>query len=130
MKVMKQKTLIGLFAAALLSLSTAQPLLASYSMSNATEWTGGGDDKKKEKGSKKEEKEEEGQKSTKVKFSPAKAARLSAKDARRNLRWKEQEISTRAKTRNYFHKTFNTKFGKPTNFRSKFTRNRWRKGRI
>jgi hypothetical protein len=94
---------------------------------------GGGDDKKEKKGGKEKgdkEDEEDGQKAAKRKFSPAKAARTSAKDARRNLKWKEQAISDRASVRNFFHKTFNTKYGKPVNFRNKHTRSRWRRGRI
>ncbi len=95
---------------------------------------GGGGDDKKEKGAKKEkgdkEEEEDGQKAAKRKFSPSKAARTSAKDARRNLKWKEQAIADRASVRNFFHKTFNTKYGKPVNFRNKHTRSRWRRGRI
>jgi hypothetical protein len=95
---------------------------------------GGGGDDKKEKGGKKEkgekEDEEDGQKAAKRKFSPSKAARVSAKDARRNLKWKEQAIRDRAIVRNFFHKTFNTKYGKSVNFRNKHTRSRWRRGRI
>lgn len=95
---------------------------------------GGGGDDKKEKGGKKEkgdkEDEDDGQKAAKRKFSPSKAARVSAKDARRNLKWKEQAIADRASVRNFFHKTFNTKYGKSVNFRNKHTRSRWRRGRI
>jgi hypothetical protein len=110
--------------------STTQAL--NFEVMNLT-LDGGGDDKK-EKGAKKEkgdkEEEEDGQKTARRKFSPSKAARTSAKDARRNLKWKEQAIADRASVRNFFHKTFNTKYGKPVNFRNKHTRSRWRRGRI
>lgn len=61
--------------------------------------------------------------------SPLKHARKSAKDAKKARKMKHQQISSRAKTRNFFHRTFNTKFGKPVNFRSKRQRNRWKNGR-
>jgi len=89
---------------------------------------GGGGDDKKAKGEKGEKDEEK--KAAKIKRSPRKAARLSVQTTRKNNRMKQKEIMTRAKTRKYLHKSFNTKYGRYTNFRSKFTRSRWRKGKI
>lgn len=68
-------------------------------------------------------------KKTKKLAKPHKHARQSVKDARRARKMKAAQISSRAKTRNFFHRMFNTKFGKPVNFRSRRQRNRWKKGR-
>lgn len=129
---MKRISIIGclsvcLFLGGMSGITTA--FASSYRAVDVTQ--GGGGDDKKEKGKKggKEDEEDE-KKQTKMESSPQKAARLSAKTTRKNMRWKHKEITTRAKTRNYFHKTFNTKYGRYTNFRNKFTRNRWRKGKI
>lgn len=97
---------------------------ATISDQQALELPGPGDKKKKNK----EEKEPKS-KVSKTQFKPAKAARLSAKRAKQSTRFKEKQIMGRAKTRNFFHRTFNTKFGKPVNFRSKRQRNRWKRGR-
>ena len=88
------------------------------------ELPGPGDKEKKSK----DEKEPKS-KISKNSYKPAKAARLSAKRAKQSTRFKEKQIMSRAKTRNFFHRTFNTKFGKPVNFRSKRQRNRWKRGR-
>lgn len=82
----------------------------------------------KEKKKSKDEKEPKS-KISKTKYKPSKHARLSAKGAKRSTKFKEKQIMGRAKTRNFFHRTFNTKFGKPVNFRSKRQRNRWKRGR-
>jgi len=87
---------------------------------------GPGDKEKKKKD--KDDKEAKS-KISKKKYSPAKKARLSAKNARRASKLKKKEITARAKTRNFFHRTFNTKYGKPVNFRKRRQRNRWKRGR-
>lgn len=86
----------------------------------------GDKEKKKKKG--KDDGEDENKMSRK-KYKPAKHARTSAKNAKRALKMKETQVQNRAKVRNFFHKTFNTKFGKPVNFRKKRRRNRWKRGR-
>ena len=82
----------------------------------------------KEKKKDKDDKEVKS-KVSKKKYSPKKKARLSSKNAKRATRLKRNEITARAKTRGFFHKTFNTKVGKPVNFRKRRQRNRWKSGR-
>lgn len=59
----------------------------------------------------------------------SKKARGSAKNARRATRQKQQEIMMRAKIRNFFNRTFNAKYGKTRNFRSKRVQRRYSKGK-
>jgi hypothetical protein len=94
---------------------------------------GGGDDKKKdkEKGGKKE-KDDESMKDAKtrdVSSKPQQHARYSAKTARQTTKYTQKEIMARAKVRLFFHNMFNTKYGKPVNFRNTRARNRWSRGR-
>lgn len=86
----------------------------------------GDKEKKKKKG---KDDDEDKNKMSRKKYKPAKHARTSAKNAKRALKMKETQVQNRAKVRNFFHRTFNTKFGKPVNFRKKRRRNRWKKGR-
>lgn len=86
----------------------------------------GDKEKKKKKG---KDDDEDKNKMSRKKYKPAKHARTSAKNAKKALKMKETQVQNRAKVRNFFHRTFNTKFGKPVNFRKKRRRNRWKKGR-
>lgn len=93
---------------------------------------GGGDDKeKKEKKGGKGEKDESTKdaKTRDVSSKPQQHARLSAKTAKQTTKYTQKEIMGRAKVRLFFHNTFNTKYGRPVNFRSTGARNRWSKGR-
>jgi hypothetical protein len=92
---------------------------------------GGGDDKeKKEKGGKKEKDEStKDAKTSDVSAKPQQHARYSAKTAKQTSKYTQKEIMTRAKVRLFFHNMFNTKYGKPVNFRKTSARNRWSKGR-
>jgi hypothetical protein len=94
---------------------------------------GGGDDKekkeKKEKGDKKEKDEStKDAKTNSESTKPSKHARASAKAAMQSAKFAQQQILARAKVRNFFHNMFNTKYGKPVNFRNTRSRNRWSKG--
>lgn len=111
---------LGLYSIAL----AAFPAQSSE-LGTLQEMPGPGDKEKKDK---KEDKEPKG-KMSKTKYKPSKHARLSAKAAKRSTKMKDKQIMGRARTRNFFHKSFNTKFGKPVNFRSKRQRNRWKRGR-
>jgi hypothetical protein len=96
---------------------------------------GGGEDKekkeKKEKGGGRKEKDESTKdaKTSDVSAKPFQHARYSAKTAKYTTKMAQKEILGRAKVRNFFHNTFNTKYGKPVNFRSTRQRNRWKHGR-
>jgi hypothetical protein len=93
---------------------------------------GGGDDKKKdkEKGGKKEKDESTKDAKTRdVSSKPQQHARYSAKTARQTTKYTQKEIMARAKVRLFFHNMFNTKYGKPVNFRNTRARNRWSRGR-
>lgn len=92
---------------------------------------GGGDDKeKKEKGGKKEKDEStKDAKTSDVSAKPQQHARYSAKTAKQTSKYTQKEIMTRAKVRLFFHNMFNTKYGRPVNFRKTSARNRWSKGR-
>ncbi|HHG85945.1 MAG TPA: hypothetical protein ENJ82_14455 [Bacteroidetes bacterium] len=72
---------------------------------------------------------EDGGKEKKRKSTANSRARQSAKDARKAMKMKESQVMGRAKVRLFFHNTFNTKYGKSVNFRSKRQRRRWKKGR-
>ncbi len=94
---------------------------------------GGGDDKekkeKKEKGDKKEKDEStKDAKTNSESTKPSQHARASAKAAIQSAKFAQQQIMARAKVRNFFHSMFNTKYGKPVNFRNTRSRNRWSKG--
>jgi hypothetical protein len=91
---------------------------------------GGGDDKeKKEKGGRKEKDEStKDAKTSDVSAKPFQHARFSAKTAKQTQKMAKKEIMGRAKVRNFFHQTFNTKYGKPVNFRNTRQRNRWKHG--
>lgn len=92
---------------------------------------GGGDDKeKKEKGGGRKEKDESTKdaKTSDVSAKPFQHARYSAKTAKYTSKMAQKEIMGRAKVRNFFHSTFNTKYGKPVNFRNTRQRNRWKHG--
>lgn len=91
---------------------------------------GGGDDKeKKEKGGKKEKDDSmKDAKTRDISSKPQQHARYSAKTAKQTSRATQKQMMTRAKVRLFFHNTFNTKYGKPVNFRSTRARNRWSKG--
>ena len=103
--------------------SMVLPLEASLPSSSVqVELEGPGDKEKKS-----DEKEEK-TKIKKRKFKPARSARRSAKNAKRMNRLKTNELAERARVRNFFHKTFNTKPGKPVNFRRRRQRNRWKRG--
>jgi|GEM_PF-6410749 len=120
-----------LFLAAFVLIAIQSPTLANQVVSEAsfttTELPGPGDKEKKKKKNKDEEEDEN--KMSKTKYKPQKHAKNSAKNARRALKLKEKQVAARAKTRNFFHKMFNTKYGKPVNFRKKRRRNRWKRGR-
>lgn len=93
---------------------------------------GGGDDKeKKEKKGGKGEKDESTKdaKTRDISSKPQQHARLSAKTAKQTTKYTQKEIMGRAKVRLFFHNTFNTKYGRPVNFRNTGARNRWSKGR-
>ena len=92
-----------------------------------TEVPGPGDKDKEKK--KKKDDDEDNNKMSRKKYKPAKHARTSAKNARKALKLKETQVANRARVRNFFHRAFNTKFGKPVNFRKKRRRNRWKRGR-
>jgi hypothetical protein len=70
------------------------------------------------------------EKKRKATSKPSKRARQSAKDARKAMKLKESQVQGRARVRLFFHNMFNTKYGKPVNFRSKRQRRRWKKGRM
>jgi hypothetical protein len=102
------------------------------SVVQTTTWDGGGDDKKekKEKGGKKEKDESTKDAKTRdVSSKPQQHARFSAKTAKQTSKYTQKEIMARAKVRLFFHNMFNTKYGKPVNFRNTRARNRWSKGR-
>ena len=86
---------------------------------------------KKEKGGGRKEKDESTKdaKTSDVSAKPFQHARYSAKTAKYTSKMAQKEILGRAKVRNFFHSTFNTKYGKPVNFRSTRQRNRWKHGR-
>ncbi len=115
----------------------ASPILTSEKQSSEVNLTfgGGGDDKekkeKKEKGGGRKEKDESTKdaKTSDVSAKPFQHARYSAKTAKYTSKMAQKEILGRAKVRNFFHSTFNTKYGKPVNFRSTRQRNRWKHGR-
>lgn len=115
---------------ALVSTLLAGEMLAAPSIAQSSDIEltmvdgGGGKDKDKKK------KKEDRIKSKKQNTKPAAVARRSAKEARRSTRAKQKQIASRTRVRLFFHNTFNTKFGKPVNFRKKRQRRRWRKGRI
>lgn len=91
---------------------------------------GGGDKEKKEKGSKEEkDKSMKDAKTSNASSKPSKHARTSAKEAKYSAKFAQKQIIARAKVRLFFHNMFNTKYGKPVNFRSRNRRNRWSKGR-
>jgi hypothetical protein len=87
---------------------------------------GGGDDDKEKKKEKDESTKDA--KTRDLSRKPQQHARLSAKTARQSSRFTQKEIMGRAKVRNYFHSTFNKKYGKSVNFRSSSARKRWSKG--
>lgn len=94
---------------------------------------GGGDDKekkeKKEKGDKKEKDEStKDAKTNSESTKPSQHARASAKAAIQSAKFTQQQIMARAKVRNFFHNMFNTKYGKPVNFRNTRARNNWSRG--
>ncbi len=60
---------------------------------------------------------------------PSQHARNSAKEARYAQKVAQKQIMSRAKVRMFFHNMFNTKYGKPVNFRKRRNRNRWSRGR-
>jgi hypothetical protein len=95
---------------------------------------GGGDDKekkeKKEKGGRKEKDEStKDARTNDASTKPSQHARASAKAAKYSAKFTQQQIMGRAKVRLFFHNMFNTKYGKPVNFRNTRARNRWSKGR-
>ncbi len=89
--------------------------------------SGPGDKGKKKKKGKDED--ESTNKMSRKKHRPAKSARASVRNSKRALRMKESQLHSRAKVRNFFHKSFNTKVGRSVNFRKRRQRNRWKKGR-
>ena len=96
---------------------------------------GGGDDKeKKGKGAKEKGGKKEKDASTKdaktngESIKPSQHARASAKAAMQSAKVTQQQMMARAKVRNFFHNMFNTKYGKPVNFRNTRARNNWSKG--
>jgi hypothetical protein len=111
----------------------AKPISHSEDLASVT-FGGGGDDKekkeKKEKGGGRKEKDESTKdaKTSDVSAKPFQHARYSAKTAKYTTKMAQKEILGRAKVRNFFHNTFNTKYGKPVNFRSTRQRNRWKHG--
>lgn len=119
-----------LFLATFVLIAMQSPVQAHQATSEASfatiELPGPGD---KEKKKNKKDDDEDENKMSKTKYKPQKHAKNSAKTARRALKLKEKQVAQRAKTRNFFHKMFNTKFGKPVNFRKKRRRNRWKRGR-
>ncbi len=118
--------------AAIFFVATYVPVSAATSVQagiNPIELIPGPGDKDKEKKKKGKDDGEDENKMSRKKHKPAKSARASAKNAKRALKMKETQVQNRAKVRNFFHKTFNTKFGKPVNFRKKRRRNRWKRGR-
>lgn len=92
----------------------------------------GGDKEKKEKKEKGDKKEkDESTKDAKTNgesTKPSQHARLSAKGAKQAQKLAKQEVMARAKVRMFFHNMFNTKYGKPVNFRNTRARNHWSKG--
>jgi hypothetical protein len=100
------------------------PMAASFVPSSRI--IGGGDDDKEKKKEKDESTKDA--KTRDLSRKPQQHARMSAKMARQSSKFTQKEIVGRAKVRNYFHSTFNTKYGKPVNFRSTSARNQWSKG--
>lgn len=96
---------------------------------------GGGDDeekKAKKEGKDKKSKKDDSMKDAKTSNAsskPSQHARNSAKEAKYSQKMAQKQIMNRAKVRNFFHSMFNTKYGKPVNFRSTRRRNRWSRGR-
>lgn len=110
---MKNALLAGLMMVFLAGMSAKATPVDAASQAATTSLNAGGKEKKSKASSK-----------------PSKTARNSAKDARRAMKMKEKQIMARAKVRMFFHNMFNTKFGKPVNFRKTRTRNRWKKGKL
>ena len=91
---------------------------------------GGGDDKEKKEKTGKKEKDESTKdaKTNSESTKPSQHARASAKAAIQSAKFTQQQMMARAKVRNFFHNMFNTKYGKPVNFRNTRARNHWSKG--
>jgi hypothetical protein len=110
----------------------AAPAVSVHAPSHVTAGGGGGDDKpkkEKEKGGKKEKDEStKDAKTNSESTKPSQHARASAKAAIQSAKFTQQQIMARAKVRNFFHNMFNTKYGKPVNFRNTRARNNWSRG--
>ena len=120
------KYIFGLLLGLLISNAPVEAAsLWTVTQANTVFVDGPGDKEKKKDKKDKEEKSKVDKKS----YNPDRAARRSAKLAKNSYRTKRNAIAGRAKTRNFFHRTFNSKFGKPVNFRKRRQRNRWKKGR-
>jgi Skp family chaperone for outer membrane proteins len=106
------------------------PAVSKSDVTRSLPGGGGGDDKeKKEKGGRKEKDEStKDAKTNDASTKPSQHARASAKAAKYSAKFTQQQIMGRAKVRLFFHNMFNTKYGKPVNFRNTRARNRWSKG--
>ena len=123
----KHFILAALFALASMAPVSAASHATAPTLQSVELGPGPGDKEKKKKDKKGED--EDKNKMSRKKYKPAKHARTSAKNAKKALKLKESQVQGRARVRNFFHRTFNTKFGKPVNFRKKRRRNRWKRGR-
>lgn len=134
MKSIKVLAFCFLASAALQAHAVSAATVADATISTVEPRVGGGDDKekkeKKEKGGRKEK--DESTKDAKTEgesVKPSQHARASAKGAVAAQKLMKKELMYRAKVRLFFHDMFNTKYGKPVNFRKTRARNRWSKGR-
>jgi nucleosome binding factor SPN SPT16 subunit len=131
---MKKSYLLGLVTAAVClgSATNARTFHHAYAHNAqiANHLGGGGDDKEKKektKGDKKDDSMKDA-KTKSISSKPSQHARNSAKEARSSIKYTQKQMMARAKVRLFFHNMFNTKYGKPVNFRSTRARNRWSKG--
>jgi hypothetical protein len=123
---------VGLLALSISQIAVATEARAISTAHNLADMADGGDKEKKEKKEKGDKKEkDESTKDAKTNgesSKPSQHARASAKAAIQSQKFAQQQIMASAKVRLFFHNMFNTKYGKPVNFRSARARNHWSKG--
>ncbi len=130
MKSIKLLVVCALLLSVTPIVAVAKSLSPSFLESYTQPGGGGGDDKEKKEKSGKKEKDESTKdaKTNSESTKPSQHARASAKAAIQSAKFTQQQMMARAKVRNFFHNMFNTKYGKPVNFRNTRARNNWSKG--